>query len=271
MVIVLIILGLLYQFSGAFKSYVGSYFGNYIACLIEVGDLPGVATTCDDQMPGFDLKNGKPLVTSVGGSGSSSGSTNGSSSSSTTSTTPSQTSANKVAASSSSSSGGGAGSGSASESASTTGGSSRNTNGGGGRRASTPVGSVGGTGNARGTEDDVVGISPTSTSVGRYHGEDRSRLNNMSWGYYGEEEQKEREKDKPTISAMKRDMAENAKLRPKSAKENLTRTIASDTTDDNADYTFGGLFRMLIIILMILAIVVFFGGQILQISKSGEK
>ena len=139
-----------------------------------------------------------------------------------------------------------------------------------GRQKSTAVGTVSDAVNARGTQDDVLGISPTSTSVGHYSGTDRSRLNNMSWGYYDAAEEKERAIEKPVVTATTTSGVQNTKLKSKSAKVEATRTIASQESSDSGDFSFGGMIRLLLIILMIVAIVVFFGGQILQISKSGE-
>lgn len=77
-VIVGIIMGILYQFNDAFKKYAQSYFGEYISCLLETGELPSLggdtnanAQTCSASFEPFSLKNGRPLIsTSSGSSGS---------------------------------------------------------------------------------------------------------------------------------------------------------------------------------------------------------
>lgn len=82
-----IILGVMYQFNNAFKKYVQSYFGEYVACLLETGELPTLggtaganAETCDASFEKFSLKDGRPFISSDGsnsesGSGSGSGRT----------------------------------------------------------------------------------------------------------------------------------------------------------------------------------------------------
>ena len=40
--VVSIILGILYQFNDAFKKFINGYFGDYIACLLETGELPSL-------------------------------------------------------------------------------------------------------------------------------------------------------------------------------------------------------------------------------------
>ncbi len=263
---VLIILGVLYQFNSAFKVYVTSYFGEYVACLLEVGDLPGVASEC--ALPSFDLKNGKKLITSVGSGG---GSTSAANSSSSKGGSTGGTASGKSSSSTSSSS---SSSGGRSQSPETIapGGSSRIVSSNSGRSRSSPAGSVADLkGGAGGTQDDVLGISPTSTSVGHYAGNDRSRANNMSWGYYDTNDPKDKaNEDKPSVTASNKTISQNNKLKAKSIQVNTTRTTASVDNGDDEGFSFGAMIRLLLIILMIVAIVVFFGGQILQISKSGE-
>jgi hypothetical protein len=61
-------------------------------------------------------------------------------------------------------------------------------------------------------------------------------------------------------------------LRPRKAAENTDRKPASKLNEDKGGgLEFGRLFRMFIIFGIIVGIVVFLGGQVLQISKSGEK
>ncbi len=76
-VVVGIALGVLYQLNTALKKYVQSYFGDYVACLLETGELPSLgggggvnADSCESEYEEFSLKNGRPLIA---GDGSSSG------------------------------------------------------------------------------------------------------------------------------------------------------------------------------------------------------
>lgn len=77
-VVVGIIMGILYQFNDAFKKYVQSYFGEYVACLLETGELPGLggedganAQICNASFEPFSLQNGRPLISSDSSGGSS--------------------------------------------------------------------------------------------------------------------------------------------------------------------------------------------------------
>jgi hypothetical protein len=61
-------------------------------------------------------------------------------------------------------------------------------------------------------------------------------------------------------------------LRPRKAVEKGDRAPAKKRNDDDGGgLEFGKLFKLFLIIGIVIAIVVFLGGQVLQISKSGEK
>ena len=281
-IVVIITLGLVYQFNRAFRTYADGYFGDYIACLLESGELPG-SVNCTADAPAFNLSAEKQLVVGQmptgspggGGSGGSNGSksdTNGNSSGSDASKDASSTS-DKGKTSDNGDAGG-----SHSEVASTS--SSPATVGnisdgfGSSRHAqSTAVGTIDPKDQSSlGGPDSLLGVSPTSRVVGRFGGPDKSRVNNLSWGYAGEDEEKQKADEKPTFAKTNAKVDESGdKLRPKKVIINLTRTIASQQEQDDSAFTFSGLLKWILIIVMILAIVVFFGGQLLQISKSGEK
>jgi hypothetical protein len=79
-VVVGIALGVMYQLNTALKKYVQSYFGDYIACLLETGELPSLggtsganAESCASLYEPFSLQNGRPLIASSGGSGNADG------------------------------------------------------------------------------------------------------------------------------------------------------------------------------------------------------
>jgi hypothetical protein len=67
-VTVSIILGILFQFSSAFQAFAGTYFGEYVKCLIKEGELPNlqvktedkIPTTCEGAFEAFTLSNGRP-------------------------------------------------------------------------------------------------------------------------------------------------------------------------------------------------------------------
>lgn len=72
-VVLLIVLGAAYQFNSSFKVFVTNYFGNYTACLLETGELPGLFSAgngggqCDAEFKQFNANDGAPLVTAGGG------------------------------------------------------------------------------------------------------------------------------------------------------------------------------------------------------------
>lgn len=68
-IIVSIILGVLYQFNDAFKNFLQSYFGDYIACLLETGELPSLGGNggpnqgiCNAKFKNFNVSNGRPIL-----------------------------------------------------------------------------------------------------------------------------------------------------------------------------------------------------------------
>lgn len=75
-VIVSIILGILYQFNDAFKNFLDSYFGDYIACLLETGELPSLGgdgpgqAECIPPFQDFNIASGQSLQTGGGGGAS---------------------------------------------------------------------------------------------------------------------------------------------------------------------------------------------------------
>ncbi len=78
-----IIFGVLYKLNDAFRTFSANYFGNYIGCLLEAGELPGVNGLCESNYKPFSFANGRPLIPPVGKSPlqNSSGSSQGSGSS----------------------------------------------------------------------------------------------------------------------------------------------------------------------------------------------
>lgn len=63
---VALILGLIFEFSSAFKAWANNYFGDYLTCLLETGELPSIggtpgdSGTCNQFFQPFSLKNGRP-------------------------------------------------------------------------------------------------------------------------------------------------------------------------------------------------------------------
>lgn len=64
---VAIILGTIYQLNSAFKGWATNYFGNYLACILETGELPslgggGGTGLCNQIFKPFNLADGRRLV-----------------------------------------------------------------------------------------------------------------------------------------------------------------------------------------------------------------
>jgi hypothetical protein len=63
-IVIVIILGLVFQFNDAFRNYARNYFGAYLQCLLDNGELPNlgaqVATsTCDEEFQPFNIASGR--------------------------------------------------------------------------------------------------------------------------------------------------------------------------------------------------------------------
>ena len=73
MTVVLISIGLLYQFNKSVRDYITVFFGEYIACLVASGQLPSLGsednTGC--TKPSFSFNSTDLEDTGVGGDGSS--------------------------------------------------------------------------------------------------------------------------------------------------------------------------------------------------------
>lgn len=83
-VAVMLVMGLAYQFNDAFRVWAKSYFGDYLACLLETGELPalggtgGQSSSCSAIFKSFSLADGRPYGSNPGvGDGPSNGSGGG--------------------------------------------------------------------------------------------------------------------------------------------------------------------------------------------------
>lgn len=301
-VIVSLILGARKAF-GVLNGFMDRYIGDYIVCLMEYGELPslGVENTelkkhreaggsgkvCDANFENFTFEKGVPAVagTGSGGRSGSSGSSSGNSSS--------------AGGSSGSRSGGGGGStaknndsdkDSASDSSSSGGSSSRSGNRR--SRASSPYdngqitrsASGYGSGDASSESSNRRYLEDKSDEESRrkrrarasvrqfYNGtlSERSRYRAITGSQAAEVEKNLRPIRKPTASATGSVNAEQAYMltptkkifTPPEKKPVILRE------EDGAGFKFGHIIRWLIIAGIVLAIIVFFGGQILNYSKS---
>ena len=66
-IVVTVILSVVYRFNSSFSNFAQNYFGNYLICLLEAGELPGLGGTvaegisvCDEEFQAFTLLGGRP-------------------------------------------------------------------------------------------------------------------------------------------------------------------------------------------------------------------
>ncbi len=63
-IVIVIVLGLVFQFNDAFRNYSRNYFGAYLQCLLDNGELPNLgaensASTCDQEFQAFNIASGR--------------------------------------------------------------------------------------------------------------------------------------------------------------------------------------------------------------------
>lgn len=254
-----IILGILYQFNDAFKGFLDRYFGDYVACLLETGELPALggagpgADLCNAQFQTFSVSSGQSLKpTGGGGDGNSNDDSSGSSSSS----------------------------------------SDSNNNQAGSSSRPSQVQSSGGVGNAevsgtgagslrpkrqryrgrqQGSRAKEAGLDGEESSgrLGRRQGLRRRVI------YLGESYNSKKKKDRPKKivtqgkkSAKARDIAAMRKARQPL---NLPEAQSQQSNLDGGGLSLGQFIKILIISAIVIALFLFLGGQALQIRKSWEK
>ncbi len=251
-----LVLGIMYQFNTAFKKYVQSYFGNYIACLLETGELPSLyggdavggpnAESCGSQFEKFSLQNGRPLKTSVGGDGSSSASSNSKGSS-----------------------------------------SSKGSNAGNGRKGGRATGARASTSNSGAALNAESGSSKSSDTTqkvrkggrnGGAGGDSGSAYSSKRYrdgSTYGLSGKFKTGEDKDKGPAIRKVSARGNAGDGSSGKKQLVRLDdlkrkPAQQSDGGWDLSFGDYLRYIIIFGILVVILIFFGGQIFQLRKSWD-
>lgn len=287
---VIVILGLVYRFNQAFRQYTIDLYGNYYRCLLEAGELPGSGGMCSNQQAAYAVANGKFLVnekplsgssqvSNAGSSGASSGSDSSGSSNGTSGSNPTN--------GSNGSPGGTAG-------ASATGGgqspgTEENVVGASGDSGPVPVGRVAQS-RARSDRVSQSGTVGDGDSEKESQGElKKSDLGAANRDFSGASGRQARTKmdyfvedagsnsagsiPLSALSASSQKVKEgDDPLRPRRAEEKLNRSPAAKNKDvAEGSFDFGNIIRIFLIVLLIAAVVFFFAGQMLQISKSAEK
>ncbi|MGE4131265.1 MAG: hypothetical protein AB7F86_06480 [Bdellovibrionales bacterium] len=246
-VTVFLIMTALYTLNTAFSVWAKAYFGDYLSCLLETGELPSIqgspgdSGVCNQLFKPFSITDGRPLKEVASGAGD----------------------RDKT-------SGQGQGAGSRERAGS----------GGGGAGNYQSVNRFGGGNNSRRSDGGVkrqkIKDSATytgSTATGGGGGgfaytqrpqkfEKRSRLNNK----FAFDEEKEKVQKRSLVSTKSVDRrSERSQIKLKSNKLRKTASADADTSFNIADFI-----RYLIIAALVIALVMFIGGQVLKVGKSME-
>ncbi|WP_413292174.1 hypothetical protein ACLSU7_12285 [Bdellovibrio sp. HCB185ZH] len=253
-----LVLMLMTQIFKPFQAFVQSFMGDYLACLLETGELPQLgADTLKESECKFSFQG-------VSGNNSNSSNTGKSNSSNSSSSSSSDASSSKSSSSSSSSSGTYAGS------------SSRPRGSNSISSARAPKQGVSGNGDVGGgkvieitLEGGGAGTLYKAKNGSSYVVEGGRRVASLPISGMTEEDRKKLEKraesgKKSTVVSS--DM--NTKPKKTAVKKPEARTVAEAAEEP---VTFGNFIRWLFIAALIIALVIFLGGQALQFSKSGEK
>lgn len=250
LITMVIILGLVYEFNYKFKNFLDNYFGNYIACLLETGELPGTTGgTCASEYQTISDQTGKQLL-KFGNGGASSSSTSSSKTSSSSSNTPRATgeaiSSNSGQTSNFNNSGGSSSGGKALRS---------NVNGAAGKKDANAMGYQ--------TLYGAGGAYDKNASTGGNSGDKKY--------YMTVGDDADASNGKASVSKTDKKSNNNNALKPKRVTQDAFRKIANTGDVQETPFTFGDFIRWIIIGALILIIIIFFGGQLMQIMRSREK
>ena len=246
-VAVAIIMGGLYQLNTAFKSWANNYFGDYLACLLETGDLPtiggspGDSGVCNELFKKFSLADGRPAKT--GGS-----------------------------AAKEKDGGGDGGARRETKRAGGGGGGGRTSYGGGGRfgagSRTVPGSQAKQMRKSIGSSTGNTGASDYGGGYNYYQRPQRHKLKDKLDNKFAFEDGRDRTPRRKTASsASKKD--DNEGQRPAiKMKKNTFKSGSTDTADSG--FSIGNFIKWIIIACIILALIFFLGGQALSISKSME-
>lgn len=244
-VAVAIILILVFQFSSAFQIWANNYFGEYLQCLLETGELPSIggtpgdSGTCNQFFSPFNLQNGRASIAApnAGGNGS-----NASKGGRARGEVPSNARRNG---------GGGGGRG--------------GSRGGDGKWHQTETEPPRQAQEEKGDEESKHGEARFSSTSGGGSRTSSYKADNGRFidGRVGGSQRETDNKDKASPKVKTNDLyrtAKKFKLKRPPKKEEVTADVEP--------YSFADFFRMLVIAAIIIALVVLLGGQVLQIGKS---
>ena len=244
---VAILIGLGSQFYKPFGRFLENYMGEYLQCLLETGELPALGADIDNLECNEILLAAGEALSGAGKNGGRGSNRNGD-----------QASQNDEGSGS-----GGGGSGGAS-------GSRRS-----GRFLNTPTSASGvGESSAQDNKKKEIpytgsdSVSSRSRSMDAYREQGRRLRSIPIRGIlYAQQAQLEKEKERlRKLGSAEEFGADNNKKKMR-VKSTERKTI---TPEEVVDWSFGKLFRIGLIIIILLAIILFMGSQALQISKNWE-
>ncbi len=276
-IIVSIILGILYQFNDTFKNFLHNYFGNYIACLLETGELPSLGgegganqDSCNAKFKNFDISSGRsildpatnrnaPEISGISGPGGdnndSSGDGKGSENDPSSGDGPSQ-----------------------GQNASLRPGRFNKTkgpaNGDGGKLSDRPTRqTLKLNNNAQGGDDSKEKSNETTLGVGVRGGRRivRRRVMMLDEEYFTEDEKKKKEKTVNKGKQITKGKGSVSNLRKPRFDLKLPEPPKPEVEDKGLKFSFGFFLKFLIIAGIVIGIFFFLGGQVLQIKKSWQK
>ena len=252
-IILVVILGLVYQFNRKFRLYAEQFFDGYIACLLESGELPGVGgSSCEEEMKTIADMQAKGLLKFPEGAGGG----GGDGKNAADQKAPEDAARDRAPARTE-----------------TVGGGGRTTNWGNfGRNSgsgnSTPVGRT----DAAKKDSETVGYSALAANSGRFgnYSNPTQRVNTTYVNGDGVADD-DPKKGKPPVAKTDKKSEDARALKPRRAIEDTRRRSVASIDVNEGEFSFGAMIRWLIIAALILAIIIFFGGQLLQIMRSREK
>jgi hypothetical protein len=259
-VVVGIILGALYQFNSAVRVWADNYFGDYLACLIESGELPsldgGASGECNQIYKPFSIADGRPLVGKGIGAGGGNGAGGGSENNNSSGDSGSEDGY----------SGGDSGGGSKVVQSVP---NANFDNFGGATRFRAKSGR-----SAAGADDGKDALNtgaagPTDLSGYESGKSVRIALRNTDGIRGGRISEDEKEKEREPLKVSSESVTSEVKKGSELIRVDRKPATAGPPPDDE-DFTFGKFLRYLIIAAIIIAIILFIGGQMLQVSKSME-
>lgn len=257
-----LIIGMLAQFNKSVEVWLNNYFGDYLACLLETGEVPSLGSTSDFGVcaafhPTFQGQVFSGASSDNNNGGGSGGGNNSDSSSNKSS------SKNGSRNSSVSASRGGVNSSSSSTSSGKFGKISKfktAPGGGGSGSSSSKKGDKTNTGNTNVSTPGGLGESSTGPNVVRM------KTNDLGASFSVKRDLEDEREEKVSVSISKDELKKSKRQERFPAAKALPKNLKD--TDPSLDVGYGDYLRYLLIFAIIIAILVFFGGQVLQMSKS---